>query len=225
MIKRRFGKTDVELSQLGFGCMRFPIIDTDDPRTIDESEATEMIHYAIDHGVNYLDTAYGYHMEMSERFVGKALRKGYRKKTYLATKMPIWLVKGEEDSQKHFDEQLKRLQTDTIDMYLLHALGKDFWKTVKECNILRFLDRIRDAGKIQFAGFSFHDELPLFKEIVDGYDKWTFCQIQYNYMDTEFQAGTEGLKYAYSKGLAVVIMEPIIGGMLAVQPPKDIQVI
>jgi predicted aldo/keto reductase-like oxidoreductase len=201
--------------------MRFPITNTDDPKTIDESESTRMIHYAIDHGVNYLDTAYGYHMEMSELFVGKALKNGYREKTFLATKMPVWLVKAEEDSQKHFDEQLKRLQTETIDMYLLHALGKSFWKTVNECNLLRFLDRVRDAGKIRFPGFSFHDELPLFKEIVDAYP-WTFCLIHLNYVDDHHQAGLEGMEYAYSKGLAVIIMEPLRGGKLANNVPEEV---
>lgn len=221
MIYRPFRDTGIKLSQLGFGAMRFPLIDEYDPKTIDGTEATRMIHYAIDNGVNYVDTAYPYHREMSERFVGKALKGGYRAKIHLATKMPVWLVKAKEDSQKHFDEQLKRLQTDTIDMYLLHALNKNFWKTVQDCDMLNFLDKIQAAGKIRFAGFSFHDELPLFKEIVDAYP-WTFCLIHLNYVDDDYQAGIEGLEYAYKKGLAVVIMEPLRGGKLANNVPDKV---
>jgi predicted aldo/keto reductase-like oxidoreductase len=221
MMYRTFGNTGIKLSQLGFGCMRFPLIDEYNPKIINESKATKILHYAIDNGVNYLDTAYGYHMEMSERLVGKALKHGYRKKIYLATKMPVWLVRNKEDSQKLFNEQLKRLQNDTIDMYLLHALGKKSWQTVQKCNILSFLDKVREAGKIRFAGFSFHDELPLFKEIVDAYT-WTFCLIHLNYVDDDYQAGIKGLEYAHEKGLAVVIMEPLRGGKLANNVPKEI---
>jgi len=222
MIYRAFGKAAVKVSQLGFGCMRLPITCTNDPKTIDEPEATRMIRHAIDHGVNYVDTAYGYHMEMSEWIVGKALKDGYREKVYLATKMPVWLVEDEEDPEKHLDEQLKRLQTDTIDMYLLHALGKNSWKTVQNCSILRFLDAALDTGTIRFAGFSFHDELALFKEIVDAYP-WTFCLIHLNYVDDHYQAGIEGMEYAHNKGLAVVIMEPLRGGKLANNVPEEVR--
>ncbi|KPK73210.1 aldo/keto reductase [candidate division WOR_3 bacterium SM23_60] len=221
MIYRRYGKTDIKISQLGFGCMRFPITDTNNPKTINESESKRMLHYAVDNGVNYLDTAYTYHMEMSERFVGKALKGGYRKKVYLATKMPVWLVKSKEDSQKYFDEQLRRLQTDRIDMYLLHSLGKNGWKTVQHCDILGFLDKMLKKGKMRFAGFSYHDELSLFKEIVDAYP-WACCLIHLNYVDDDFQAGVKGLEYAHKKGLAVVIMEPLRGGKLARKVPAEV---
>ncbi|UCG93073.1 MAG: aldo/keto reductase [candidate division WOR-3 bacterium] len=221
MIYRTFGKTNLKISQLGFGCMRLPLIDENDPTMINETEATNMLHYAIDSGVNYLDTAYNYHRQMSEHFVGKALKGGYRKKVYLATKMPVWLVKGKEDSQKYFDEQLKRLQTDTIDMYLLHSLGKNNWKTVQEYDILGFLDKTRASGQIRFVGFSFHDELSLFKEIVDAYP-WALCLIHLNYVDDHYQAGVQGLEYAHKKGLAVVIMEPLRGGKLANNVPKKV---
>jgi predicted aldo/keto reductase-like oxidoreductase len=214
MIYRPFGKTGIQLSQLGFGCMRFPLTEQFDPTKIDEVEATEMLHYAIEHGVNYFDTAYPYHRETSEQFTGKALKGGYRKKIHLATKAPMWLVKCKDDMQKYFDEQCKRLQTDMIDMYLLHALGKNSWKTVKECDVFSFLEAMLKAGRIRYAGFSFHDELPLFKEIVDAYP-WTFCLIHLNYVDDDYQAGLEGLEYAHRKGLAVIIMEPLRGGKLA----------
>ncbi len=221
MIYRQFGRTDIKISQLGFGCMRFPITDPHDPKTINEAESKKMLHFAIDNGVNYLDTAYTYHMEMSERFVGKALKGGYRKKVYLATKMPVWLVKAKKDSQRYLDEQLRRLQTDRIDMYLLHSLGESGWKKVEQYDILNFLDKALKKGKIGFAGFSYHDELPLFKEIVDAYP-WTCCLIHLNYVDDDFQAGIKGLEYAYKKGLAVVIMEPLRGGKLAQKVPEEV---
>lgn len=221
MIYRPFGKTGIQLSQLGFGCMRFPLTERFEPTTIDKARATRMLHYAIEQGVNYFDTAYPYHRETSEQFVGKALKGGYREKIFLATKAPIWLVKCKDDMHKYFDEQCKRLQTDMIDMYLLHALGKNSWKTVKECDVFAFLDAMLKAGRIRYAGFSFHDELPLFKEIVDAYP-WTLCLIHLNYVDDDYQAGLEGLEYAHHKGLAVVIMEPLRGGKLANNVPEDV---
>ncbi len=221
MIYKPFGRTDVKVSQLGFGCMRLPLTDSSDPTSIDEPSATQMLQYAIDNGINYLDNAWPYHRETSEKFVGRALKGGYRKKIYLATKMPMWLIKKRADLHKYFNEQLKRLQTETIDMYHLHSLGKRSWKTAKECDTLKFLDKILADGRIRYAGFSFHDELPLFKEIVDSYP-WTFCLIHVNYVDDDFQAGIEGLEYAYKKGLAVTIMEPLRGGKLAQRVPEEI---
>ncbi len=221
MIYREFGKTGIELSQLGFGAMRFPLIDEYDPTKIDETRATHMLHYAIDNGVNYVDNAYPYHRQTSEVFLGKALKQGYRQKIYLGTKLPVWLIKSKADSQKYFDEQLQRLQVDYFDMYLLHSLGKNGWKTVNDHDVLRFLDRLLKAGKIRLAGFSYHDELPLFKKIVDAYP-WTFCLIQLNYVDDHYQAGIEGLEYAHEKGLAVMIMEPLRGGKLANNVPPQV---
>ncbi len=226
---RKFGKLDIEASALGLGTMRLP---TDDSLMSDrlsnnivEEEAIRMIRYAIDHGVNYVDTAYGYHKGNSEIVTGKALKDGYRDKVMLATKSPVWLIKEAADFDKLLEEQLKKLQTDHIDFYLLHAISGDRWKNVVlKFDVLKRAEAAKLSGKIKYLGFSFHGEGDEFIEIVDGYDKWDFCQIQYNYMDIENQAGTKGLKYAADKGLAVVIMEPLLGGRLA-NPPKDIQAI
>ena len=210
---RKMTKDNIQLSQLGFGCMRFPILDEDSGK-IDKELSTEMLHYAIDNGVNYIDTAYPYHQGTSEKFVGEALQGGYREKVYLASKLPVWLTDEYSDFEKYLDEQLENLKTDHIDFYLLHALSKDRFDKVVELKIFDFLEEAKRKGKIKYAGFSFHDELQVFKEIIDSYD-WDFCQIQLNYMDREYQAGLEGLKYASDKDISVIIMEPIKGGKLA----------
>jgi predicted aldo/keto reductase-like oxidoreductase len=219
---RDFGKLNWKVSALGFGAMRLPIIGNDAAK-IDEPEAIRMIRYAIDHGVNYLDTAYPYHRGNGESLVGRALEDGYRKKVKLATKMPSWLINSKQDMDKYLDEQLGRLRTKQIDFYLLHGLGGERWQKLAELDVLEWLEQKRDEEKIKYAGFSFHDEYEIFKKIIDSYDKWTLCQIQYNYMDSDYQAGTKGLKYAASKGLAVVVMEPIAGGRLAMKQPPEIE--
>ena len=217
---RRFGKLDWRPSALGFGAMRLPVIDGDSGK-IDEEKATRMIRTAIDAGVNYVDTAWGYHKEQSEPFVGRCLQDGYRDKVKLATKMPSWLIKEAADFDKHLAIQMERLQTDHIDFYLLHALNKTFWPNLRDLGVLDWAAGAVKDGRIGHLGFSFHDDLPVFKEIIDAHD-WTFCQIMYNYMDTEFQAGREGLKYAADRGIAVVVMEPLRGGALTRRPPETV---
>jgi uncharacterized protein len=216
MLYRRMKRVKSDLSILGFGCMRLPV--QKDGR-IDEQQAEEMLKYAIDHGVNYIDTAYPYHNGESEPFVGRALQGGLREKVFLATKLPSWLIKSREDMDRYLNEQLLRLQTDHIDFYLVHGLMRPFWDKLRPLKVDEFLDDAISDGRIRYAGFSFHDEVSVFKEIVDAYD-WTFCQIQYNFMDEQNQAGTEGLLYAAKKGLGVVVMEPLRGGMLTKEIPS-----
>jgi len=218
---RKFGKLDWEGSVLGFGAMRLPLTD-ENPANVDEAESIRMIRYAIDHGVNYVDTAYPYHEGRGEPTVGRALQDGYRDKVKLATKLPSWLIDSSKAYDRYLNEQLERLQTDKIDFYLLHLMNRELWPRVRDLDVLRWAESAMADGRIGYLGFSFHDDFEVFKEIVDAYDNWTLCQIQYNYMDVEHQAGTRGLKYAAGKGLAVVIMEPLRGGRLSKEPPAQV---
>ena len=219
MIKRTIGKTGIESSVLGIGCMRLPIIDGDSSK-IDEEAAIQMIRHAIDQGVTYVDTAYPYHGGESEKVVGKALKDGYRARVTLVTKSPGWLIETQDDFYKFLDEQLEKLQTDCLDLYLLHALNKSRWETYKAIDIFSAIDRVKAQGKIKNIGFSFHDEFPVFEEIINDYE-WDACMLQLNYLDMQEQAGLRGLKLAEQKGVPVIVMEPLKGGLLAT-PPKDI---
>jgi predicted aldo/keto reductase-like oxidoreductase len=201
--------------------MRLPL-NSQNQADINGAEAIKLIRYAIDQGVNYVDSAYVYHEGNSETVLGKALQDGYRDRVKIATKMPVFSVENKADLDKIFETQLKRLKTDHIDFYLLHALMRPTWQKVKELDMISWAEKKVAEGEIGYLGFSFHDEYEVFKEIMDAYD-WRFCQIQYNYLDEHYQAGKKGLEYAAQKGLAVVVMEPLAGGLLAVQPPEDIQ--
>ncbi len=214
---RKMGSLPWEVSALGFGCMRLPT--TPILHRVDERHSISIIRKGIDLGINYVDTAWMYHMGNSEKILGKALQDGYRQKVKLVTKLPMIFMKKEEDFDRFFNQQLERLQTDYLDIYLFHMLNETNFEKMKQLNLISKMEKARDAGKIKYIGFSFHDTLPMFKKIIDFYP-WEMAQIQYNYLDTNIQATTEGLQYAHKKGIAVVIMEPLKGGQLA-NPPKE----
>lgn len=216
---RTFDKIGQKVSLLGMGTMRLPV--TEDGQ-VDREAAISMIRHSIDEGINYVDTAYMYHDGESEKIVGQALKDGYREKVLLADKMPVWLAKDEEAMRSIFDEQFARLEVDVIDMYLVHNVTVPVWKRAQKFHLMDFLEEKRAEGKIRHIGFSFHDQLSLFKEVIDSYP-WDFCQIQLNYMDKEFQAGEEGLHYAAEKGIPVIIMEPLKGGKLTDTLPPSVK--
>lgn len=207
---RKFEKLGVAPSMLGFGCMRFP---TGQDGKIDEVKAERMLDRAIAAGVTYIDTAYPYHNGESEPFVGKVLKKYDRDSFYLATKLPVWLVHSVEDAERIFSEQLERLQTDHIDFYLLHAMNRGRYEELVEQGVVEWAEQKKAEGKIRFLGFSFHDNYEAFEAIITS-KPWDFCQIQFNYMDTEIQAGIRGYELAEKLGVPMVIMEPIKGGSL-----------
>lgn len=217
MQSRTIEKTSEEISALGFGAMRLP---TKTGR-IDKESAKEQIYYAIDNGVNFIDTALPYHSGSSESFLGEILQGEYRNKVKICTKMPSWSVKNYEDMEKYLKMQLEKLQTDYIDYYLIHGLAKASFTKLKNMGVLEFLEDAKENGKIKNIGFSFHDNIESFKVIVDAYD-WDACLIQYNFLDETNQAGTEGVKYAASKGIGVLIMEPLKGGILAGKVPEKV---
>jgi len=219
MLYREMGRTGDKVSILGYGCMRFP----KKGRQIDEARVERQILSAVEQGVNYFDTAYIYNNGGSEATLGRILSKGYRDRVMVATKMPIFMVHSSEDMEGILATQLKRFQTDWIDYYLVHSITTMAgWRRLKQLGIERFLERARQSGKIRRIGFSYHGDKDQFREVVDDYP-WDFCQIQYNYMDEQFQAGREGLMYAASKGLGVVIMEPLRGGFLGGKMPPQLQ--
>lgn len=218
---RKFGSTGLTPSILGFGMMR---LKTKEDGSFDEQWAIKTLRYAIDNGLSYVDTAYVY--GDSERITGLCLQDGYREKVTLATKMPVPRMTCEEDFDRILNEQLERLQTDCIDVFLLHSLSRKAWdEKVVKLHVLEHAERAKAEGRIKHLGFSFHDSLDAFRYILNAYDKWEFCQIQLNYMDVNYQAGIQGLKEAHEKGLAVVIMEPLRGGKLANVPPEVAQLL
>jgi uncharacterized protein len=215
---RTVPKNGDKLSALGFGCMRLPL----KGQYIDEEQAINQIRYAIDNGVNYVDSAPPYHGGNSEKVLGKALLDSYRKRVKIATKLTPFMLNKADDMEKMLNTSLQKLQTDHIDYYLLHGLEEEFWKKLQGFGALKFLEKAKADGKIVNIGFSFHGSIKTFKDIVDAND-WTMCQIQYNFLDEKIQAGTEGLKYAASKNLAVMVMEPLRGGALVGKLPKEVQ--
>jgi len=209
MLYRTNPKNGDKLSQLGFGCMRFP---RKGP-AIDVKRSADIVHAAIEKGVNYFDTAHIY--PGSEAALGQILSGGRREKVYIATKMPLFFVRSEKDFDKFFAQQLERLKTNYIDYYLLHMLTDfEYFDKLRGFGIEDWIKKEKDSGRIKNIGFSFHGHYNAFAKIIDAYG-WDFCMIQYNYLDENHQAGTAGLKYANSKGLPVIAMEPLRGGILA----------
>jgi len=221
MLYRKLGSTGIDVSVLGFGCMRLPVINGSYSQ-IDEEKAREMLLYALNNGINYLDTAYPYHNGASETFLGEALTDEQRENVYIATKIPSWNINKREDLDHYLEKQLQRLQTESIDFYLVHSLNRNYWPRLENAGLLEFLDDCKMDGRIKFNGFSFHDDLEFFMETVDLYE-WDICQIQLNFMDESYQAGREGLRYASSMDMGIVIMEPLRGGVLANYVPESVQ--
>jgi uncharacterized protein len=237
---RTLGGIDFAPSALGFGAMRLPVIAAEEgattPPCIDEELATAMLRRAVEAGVNYVDTAYVYHGGESEPWLGRALRSvaadlygpaeqglaELRRRVKVATKLPVWMIEGRDDPERLLNEQLERLQLESIDFYLLHGLGAHSLAKLREHDVFGWAERALADGRIAHLGFSFHDEYPVFEELVDASDLWEFCQIQYNYMDEDYQAGTRGLEYAAERGLGVIAMEPVRGGQLARRAPDTV---
>ena len=216
-----FGKLGFDVSRLGFGCMRLPTRMEGDKKVIDREEAVRMIRRAIDAGVTYIDTAYGYHGGESETVVGLALRDGYREKVTLTTKLPYWAVEEKGDLDKVLDLQLKRLGLPGVDFYILHAMRRDAYAKLDALDFKGFYARALRDGRIRHTGFSFHDDYAAFLRILGDYP-FDMAQVQFNYLDVDHQAGLKGVEEAGKRGTAVVVMEPLRGGALA-NPPKELK--
>ena len=217
---RPMGKLNIQTSAFGLGCMRFNGAASGDS-IIDEDKAISLIRKAIDGGVTYIDTAYVYLDKTSEIVLGKALQDGYRDRVTIATKMPIHAVHDRASMEALLEEELKKLQTDHIDFYLMHGINREGWEKFKAIGAPEFFDDMKKAGKIRFKCFSFHGPYEDFEYILKDSD-WDMVQIQYNFMDVERQAGTRGLELAGSMGIPVVIMEGLLGGRLA-KAPDNVQ--
>ncbi len=217
---RTMGKLGIKSSAFGLGCMRFNGAPSGDS-VIDEEKAIALIRQAIDGGVTYIDTAYIYLDKTSETVLGKALRDGYREKVTIATKMPLPAVHDRASMEALLAEELEKLQTDHIDFYLMHGIDREDWEKFKEIGAPEFFDDMKRAGKIRYKCFSFHGPYEEFEYILNDWD-WDMCQIQYNFMDVNNQAGTRGLELAGSKGIPVVIMEGLLGGRLS-KAPENVQ--
>lgn len=211
--KKVYPVTNDEVSLLGFGCMRFPVIDGDDKK-IDYEKSLEMIDYAYKNGVNYFDTAYGYHGGESEKFVGVALKRYPRESFFLASKMPPWFVKEKSDIERIFNEQLERCQVEYFDFYLEHSLNDENYDKLESYDTYNFLIEKKKEGKIRNLGFSFHGSLECLERIVSDHE-WDFCQLQYNYLDTEISNAQKEYEIIRKHNLPLIVMEPVRGGALA----------
>lgn len=213
---RPMGQTGVKVSALGFGMLRLPMLA--DGKTVDMNQSVDMVHRAIDGGVNYIDTGRVYLGGQSELAVGKALAKGWRNRVYVTSKSPWWIMESPDDFEKMFDESRQAIGTDVIDFYHIHMIMHRGWKEkVIPFGLIEKIEKLKAQGKIRFMGFSFHDRLGLFKEVVEAAD-WDFCLIQHNYLDYEYEAGVLGPKYAAANGMGLAVMKPARTGFLANLP-------
>ena len=228
MLYNELGKSGLEVSRLGFGTMRLPTKGSND--NIDEDEASKMLEYGIENGINLIDTAYPYHSETlegsgnSERFVGKFLKENsLRDEVLISTKSPSWAIEEKSDFDMYLDEQLEKLQTDYIDIYLLHSLTVPDWEKVKNLDVLDFLDDALSSGKVGHVGFSSHIEVDYLIEIIDEYPKWEVVLTQMNYLDEYYQSGIMGLDYLKQENIGSMVMEPLRGGRLVNNIPQEVQ--
>jgi predicted aldo/keto reductase-like oxidoreductase len=217
---RPYGKLGYSVSALGVGCMRLPrIFDEQNQSSVDTEKAFEILRYAVDHGVNYFDTAYGYHHTMSEAILGEALEGGRREKVKIATKQPFGVMTTQDDIRRNLTNTLKKLRTDYIDIYLVHNIQESYWATIKERKILEEYEKFRVEGLIKAIGFSYHGKFLGFKQVLSEYP-WDMCQVMQNLIDVDKEVTAEAISLAGEKGCALVIMEPLRGGGLATPPPS-----
>lgn len=228
MLYNTLGKTNLKVSRLGFGTMRLPTINSN--ADIDEVQAAEMLKYGIENGINIIDTAFPYHSKEldgngnSERFVGKFLKENsMRDEIILQTKSPSWLMEEKSDFERYLDIQLEKLQTDYVDIYLLHSLTVPDWNNVENLGVLDFLDDCLSSGKVRHIGFSSHVEIDYLIEILDAYPKWEVALTQMNYLDEYYQSGIMGLNYLKDINVGSMIMEPLRGGRLVQNIPSEVQ--
>jgi predicted aldo/keto reductase-like oxidoreductase len=225
---RSLGNTGLKVSPIGLGLMRLPLAEGKQgytsSRGADVDKSVELMRYAIDHGINYLDTAFNYLHGESEKIVGRALQDGYRDKVILASKSPIWMIDSPDKFDSLLEKQLGRMKTDHLDVYLLHCVTKKDWENhVLPNKVVEHLLKAKEDGRVRYIGFSFHDTYDVFREVAD-YASWDICQLQLNYLDREFQGGLQAAEYAANKGMGVIAMEPLRGGHLVNVPDKVRQV-
>lgn len=214
---RPMGRTGVDVSALGFGMLRLPMLA--DGKTVDMDQTVRMVRRAIEGGVNYIDTGYVYLGGQSQIAVGKALAGGLRDRVYVTNKAPWWIMERPEDFERMFDKSRKAMNTDVIDFYHIHMIMHRGWKEkVIPFRLIEKIEKLKAQGKIRFSGFSFHDRLELFKEVVEANPNWDFCLIQHNYLDYEYEAGVLGPKYAAANGMGLAVMKPARTGFLANLP-------
>jgi len=211
---RPYGKTGWNVSLLGMGCMRLPRFDDG---KVDREKAYEIIRYAADHGVNYFDTAFGYHGRTSEEILGEALADGRRERVIIATKQPFFVMKSKDEIRRNLENTLTKLRTSYVDAYLIHNVNAHNWQAIQQMGVLREYEKFREEGLIKAIAFSYHGGYDTFAEALSAYD-WDMCQVQHNFMDWDREVTRKGIELAGQKGCALVVMEPIKGGNLAKAP-------